>query len=124
MKINSIAATNFKSRIKVIDTFNGRPEDSLSAKEIIIFKKAIKKLENNGNNDTVKIFFEVDNNEDKIGIKVEQDTKNKRLEGKETISRFYKTLNEYDILNAYNSAHKAIEWQMQYAPVSTFDKYI
>ncbi len=121
MKINNTVDVNFKSRVKVIDTLYGKPEKGFNDNDISIIKRALKKLETNGNNDTVEVFLCPD--DDNISLKVKQNKGKKRYEGIANIPLFYRTLNGKDITNAYNQA--VIKASMS-EPVqkSVFDKYI
>lgn len=121
MKINNLANVNFKSKVKVIDTLYRNPEKGFNDNYIGIIKRALKKLENNGNDDTVEVFLCPD--DDNISLKVKQDKRKKRYEGIASIPLFYRTLNGKDITNAYNQA--VIKASMS-EPVqkSVFDEYI
>ena len=121
MKINNIAIANFKSRIKVVDTLYGKPEKGFNDKDTGTIKRALKKLENNGNDDTVEVFLCPYDYE--ISLKVKQDKGQKRYEGISVVPLFYRDLNGKDIINAYNNA--SLQAKMS-EPVSksVFDKYI
>ncbi len=123
MKINNIAAINFKSKVKVIDTFYGTPEDCLAPREVLIFKNSLEKLRTNKNKDSVEIFFDtgIDNT---IGLKVKKTKGNKRFIGIQKINRFYKDITEQDILTAYNEALKIADSEFIPEKKSAFDEYI
>ena len=57
MKINSISNTNFKSNVKFIEDFNKTPEDRLGTYNSAAVHEALTQLEENGKNDTVKVFI-------------------------------------------------------------------
>ncbi len=122
MKISNIANTSFKSNVKIMDTLCGKPEDRFNNTEIAAIKRALKKLENNGNNDTVKIFLKP-NDSDNIYLKVQQNKGNRVLEGAISLNLFYQDLSTQDIINAYNTA-SIVASKTKPVRKSTFSKYI
>ena len=93
------------------------------AKQISVFLESFKKLENNGKNDSVEVYFDtgVDN---LIGIKVKKTKKDKNFIGFQRINRFHKELTVQDVIEAYNQAAEIAESELIPAPKSVFDKYI
>ena len=110
MKINNVSSINFKSNVKVIDDFYGKPEDKLNKKDASTLKQALTKLQHNGEDDTVKVFA-LDGLEGTIlGIKVEKEIDGKKYQGRIKIPLFFKDLQVKDIQYAYAIAvNEALE---------------
>ena len=124
MKINGISGANFTSRIKVIENFYSTPEEIIGKKETSTLKRALRVLEQNEMDDTVKIFLFDDDENTTIGLKVEKNIKGKKYTGKSVIPLFYKNLKVENIYEAYAKALNEADGMCARVKTSSLDKFI
>ncbi len=120
MKINSISGNAFGSKVKVIDNFYRNPADCLNNGDASVLKRALRKLEQNERDDTVKVFML----DDDIGIKVETEIKGVRYEGRSIVPTFYKDLKIEDINEAYATAFREAESRQTRAKKGRLDEFV
>ena len=124
MKINSVSNVNFGSNVKFTEDFKKTPEEKLGGINSSIIKSALEELEENGKDDTVKVFI-TDGWEDYIlAMKVEKEINGQKYEGTAKMSLFYKNLSTKDVHKIYDEAAQKADSMKTPAKESIFSKYM
>lgn len=124
MKISNLSGANFTSKVKIVEDYNRTPEEIIGNKEATALKRALRSLQQNEIDDTVKIFLLDGAESPQIGVKVEKIINGKKHEGKSTIPLFYTDLKAEKIYEAYAKASEKASENKTVAKKSRLDEFI